>query len=266
MKERLDILLVKNGFFESREKAKRAIMAGIVLVNDTKIDKAGTLVDVDKEIRIKGETLKYVGRGGLKLEKAIEVFSLDMKDKVVLDVGASTGGFTDCSLQSGASKVYAVDVGTNQLAWKLRQDERVISLENTHIQDLTSENLNGEKVDYVVIDVSFISLKRVFPHLKDFIKSSGKVMALIKPQFEVGKERIGKGGIVKDIVHHDYAISLVKEYAKENGFYLEGIDLSPITGGKGNVEYISLFGLNEKEFEDSLEELFIRAEKLKRGD
>lgn len=266
MKERLDTLLVRKGFFESREKAKRAIMAGVVLVNNEKVDKAGTMIKEDKEIRIKGETLKYVGRGGLKLEKARDTFNMEFEDKIVLDVGSSTGGFTDCALQSGAIRTFSVDVGTNQLAWKLRQDERVLSLENMHIQDLTLEDIENKKVDYIVIDVSFISLKRVFPHLLKFLKESGEIMALIKPQFEVGKERIGKGGIVKERKDHKYAINLVLDYAKENSFYLKNIDVSPITGGKGNVEYITLFSLKETGYDLDIKELLISGEKLRKGE
>lgn len=252
MRERLDILLVKRGFFDSKEKAQRAIMAGLVIVDEKKIDKSGTLIKIDKEpvIRIKGEMSKYVSRGGLKLEKALKVFGLDFQDKLILDVGASTGGFTDCSLQNGASFVYAVDVGTNQLDWKLRNDSRVKSLENTHIKDLSEKDLDDKKVDYIVMDVSFISITKVIEHLKKFCHSNSKLMALIKPQFETEKEFIAKGGIVKDSIHHIEAIKKVIEMGENVGFYIENLDFSPITGTKGNVEYISLFGLNKEEKRD----------------
>lgn len=249
MKERIDVLLVEKGFYETREKAKRAIMAGLVIVNDKKIDKPGTTIKIDEEpiIRVKGDACKYVSRGGLKLEKALAVFNLDFSNKLVLDVGASTGGFTDCALQNGATYVYAVDVGTNQLDWKLRNDDRVKSLENTHIKDLTLEELDNKKVDYIVMDVSFISITKVIEHLIKFFHKDTKLMALIKPQFEVGKENIEKGGIVKDSKKHIMAIENVIENAKENGLKLKGLDFSPITGTKGNVEYISLFELGEDE-------------------
>ncbi len=248
MRERLDILLVKRGFFENKEKAQRAIMAGLVIVDEKKIDKSGTLIKIDKEpvIRVKGEMSKYVSRGGLKLEKALKVFELDFQDKVILDVGASTGGFTDCSLQNGASFVYAVDVGTNQLDWKLRNDSRVKSLENVHIKDLTEDELDNKKVDYIVMDVSFISITKVIEHLGKFCHENTKLMALIKPQFETDKEFIAKGGIVKDTEQHIEAIRKVIESGEEVGFYIENLDFSPITGTKGNVEYISLFSLNRE--------------------
>ena len=190
MRERLDVLLVQKGFFETREKAKRAVMAGLIIVDDKKIEKPGTQIKLNKEpnIRIKGEVMKYVSRGGMKLEKAIEVFSMNLKDKIVLDVGASTGGFTDCSLQNGASFVYAVDVGTNQLDWKLRNDSRVKSIENMHIKNLSTQDLDDSGVDYIVMDVSFISITKVFEYLTKFMKEDSKLMALIKPQFEVGRK------------------------------------------------------------------------------
>lgn len=241
MKERLDILLVKNDFFETREKAKRAIMAGIVVVNDKKIDKAGTMIEEDAEIRIKGEKLKYVSRGGLKLEKAINVFDMDFNDKIILDIGASTGGFTDCALQNGAKYVYSVDVGTNQLDWRLRQEKKVKSIENMHIKDLKLENIDNQKVDIIVIDVSFISLTKIFLYLSEFLNEKGEIMTLIKPQFEVGRENIDKGGIVKNKQKHLEAIKAVIEDAEKNGFYINNFDISPITGTKGNIEYLALF-------------------------
>jgi len=265
MKERLDVLLVQKGFFPTREKAKRAIMAGLVIVNENKIEKAGTQIKIDEEpkIRIKGQILPYASRGGLKLEKAIKEFDLDFTEKKVLDVGSSTGGFTDCSLQHGASYVYAVDVGTNQLDWKLRNDERVLSLENMHIKDLTLEDLGENKVDYIVMDVSFISITKVLEHLVKFMKPEAKIMALIKPQFEVGRENIEKGGIVKNLAKHKMAIDNVIKNAGLNKLYLEALDFSPITGGKGNVEYISLFSLMEQESQVDIDEVIEKGKTLK---
>lgn len=244
MKERLDVLLVKRGFYPDKEKAQRAIMAGLVIVDDKKIDKSGTMIKSDKElnIRIKGDSLKYVSRGGLKLEKAVSVFSLDFLGKKVLDVGASTGGFTDCALQNGAEFVYSVDVGTNQLDWKLRNNLQVKSIENMHIKDLTLEDIDNSGIDYIVMDVSFISIRKIIGDLVKFFKPETKLMALIKPQFEVEKEYIEKGGLVKNEDKHIEVIKEIIEYGRAEGLYLEGLDFSPITGTKGNVEYISLFG------------------------
>ena len=257
MKQRIDVLLVENGFYPDVDKAKRAVMAGIVLVNDIKIEKPGTMIKIedDKElnIRVKGKESKYVSRGGLKLEKAINIFNLDFKDKIVLDIGASTGGFTDCSLLNGASHVYAIDVGTNQLDWKLRTDERVTSIENKHIKDLTVEDIDNSKIDYMVMDVSFISITHIFGSLNKFFEEGTKLMALIKPQFEVKKDMIEKGGIVRNKDYHIYAIERVLESVKENGLYLEFLDVSPIKGGKGNTEYISLFGKQEKDYNIDIE-------------
>ena len=254
MKERIDVLLVQNGFFEDIEKAKRAVMAGIVLVNDMKIEKPGTQIKIDDDkelnIRIKGKSFKYVSRGGLKLEKAVKVFGLDFAGKKVLDVGSSTGGFTDCALSFGAEHVYAVDVGTNQLDWKLRNDERVTSIENKHIRDLTLEEINNSSIDFIVMDVYFISITNVFDSLKKFFKADTKLMALIKPQFEVEKEMIAKGGIVRDKKNQIFAVERVIKEAEKHGLYLEKLDFSPIKGGKGNSEYISLFGLEKKDNAD----------------
>jgi 23S rRNA (cytidine1920-2'-O)/16S rRNA (cytidine1409-2'-O)-methyltransferase len=268
MKERLDVLLVQRGFFETREQAKRAIMAGIVIVDNKKIEKAGTSINIDKEleIRIKGDKLKYVSRGGLKLEKAVKVFDFDMKDKIVLDVGASTGGFTDCSLQLGAGFVYALDVGTNQLSYKLRENPKVKSLENTHIKDLKPEMIDERKMDYIVMDVSFISITKIIPDLSIYLKEDGKLMALIKPQFEVGRENIDKGGIVKNLKYHKAAIQAIVENANNSGFYLKGLETSPITGTKGNIEYISCFSLEEGNVEIDIDEVISRAEKLRKGE
>ena len=247
MKKRLDLILVEKGFFTTREKAKREIMAGNVIVNEQAVTKAGTgFKDTEKLfIRIK-DRLKYVSRGGLKLEKAIKVWNLDFEKKTVLDVGASTGGFTDCALQHGATKVFSVDVGKNQLDWRLKNDGRVISLEEKHIKDLTSEELDNEKVDIAVIDVSFISLTKVIPHLKKFLKKEGKIVMLIKPQFEVGREKIGKNGIVLEEKYHDEAIKKITSFVKEEGYTLSGIETSPIKGTKGNVEFLALIYLEDE--------------------
>ncbi len=241
MKKRLDLILVEREIFETREKAKREIMAGNVIVNEQTVTKAGTNFNDDEKtvIRIK-DRLKYVSRGGLKLEKAIKVWELDFSGKIVLDIGASTGGFTDCALQNGAKKVYSVDVGTNQLDWKLRNDERVVSIENMHIKDLEPENLKNEKMDFIVIDVSFISLTKVIPYLNKFLNTEGKVIMLVKPQFEVGKEKIGKNGIVTEEQYHDEAIKKIISFIKDNSYKLIGVEESPIRGTKGNKEFLML--------------------------
>lgn len=267
MKERLDIILIQDGYFETREKAKRAIMAGIILVNDIVIDKAGTLINMDKnpEIRVKGEVLKYVSRGGLKLEKAIELFEIKIDNKRVLDIGASTGGFTDCALQNGAKFVYAVDVGTNQLVYKLRENPKIKSLENKHIKDLVLADLDNEPVDLIVMDVSFISVTKIIPDLSRFLNKDGTMMILIKPQFEVGKDGVEKGGLVKDLSKHKLVIENIKEFSKEYGFYLKYLDVSPITGTKGNVEYISYFVKEKIDEKINLEEVFKNAKILREG-
>lgn len=241
MKKRLDLILVDREIFETREKAKREIMAGNVLVNEQTVTKAGTNFKDTGEltIRIK-DRLKYVSRGGLKLEKAIFVWNLDFSDKRILDIGASTGGFTDCALQNGAARVYSVDVGKNQLDWKLKNDGRVISLEELHVKDLTLEHIGNEKVDFIVIDVSFISLTKVIPFLEKFLASDGKVVMLIKPQFEVGREKIGRNGVVVEEEYRDGAVRKIISFSKEEGYELIGIEESPITGVKGNKEFLAL--------------------------
>lgn len=236
-KERLDALLVNRGMFESRAKAQAAIMAGQVLVNEQKIEKAGTAVNPECTIRLLGNKLPYVSRGGLKLEKALQIFPISVAEKVVADVGASTGGFTDCALQNGAAKVYALDVGYGQLAWKLRQDERVINMERTNVRYLEEDSL-PEKVDAVTIDVAFISLDKILPAVHKILKDSGFVVALIKPQFEAGKENIGKKGVVKDAGVHEDVINNVISFAKQEGFGIAGLDFSPIKGPEGNIEYL----------------------------
>ena len=241
MKKRLDLILVERELFETREKAKREIMAGNVIVNEQVETKAGPMfMDNDKlKIRIK-DKLKYVSRGGLKLEKAIKTWDLDFKDKLVLDIGASTGGFTDCALQNGAKCVYSVDVGKNQLDWKLRNDERVLSLEEMHIKDLKQEDINNEKVNFIVIDVSFISLTKVIPYFKKFLAKTGKIVMLVKPQFEVGREKIGRNGVVENEEYHDEAIKQIISFSKEGGYELLGVEDSPIRGTKGNKEFLML--------------------------
>lgn len=236
-KERLDTLLVQRGFFESRSRAQAAIMAGQVLVNEQKIDKTGTQVAPDAAIRLLGGDLKYVSRGGLKLEKAVSCFNLDLTGKIAADIGASTGGFTDCALQNGAARVYAIDVGYGQLAWKLRSDERVVNMERTNVRYLEADSL-PEKVDVVTIDVAFISLDKVLPAVKKIIADDGIVIALIKPQFEAGKENIGKKGVVRDPRVHLTVINNVIATARELGFKISGLDYSPVKGPEGNIEYL----------------------------
>ena len=242
MKRRLDVFLVEEGYFDSREKAKREIMLGNVIINEQAVTKAGTMIKDNQELNIRiKEKLKYVSRGGLKLERALEYWNLDFNNKKILDIGASTGGFTDCALQNGADFVYGVDVGKNQLDWKLRNDKRVKSLEEMHIKNLSPDDINNEKTDYIVIDVSFISLTSVFKYFKQFLKEDGKVIALIKPQIEVGKDKIGKNGIVKEEEYRSEAIKSVVKEASECGFKIIEVIESPITGTKGNIEYLSLF-------------------------
>ena len=236
MKERLDVLLVKKGFFDSREKAKRAIMAGLVFIGQERYDKAGTMVSEDSELIVKGDTCPYVSRGGLKLEKSIKTWGLDLNGFVCMDIGSSTGGFTDCMLQNGASKVYALDVGTNQLAYSLRIDSRVVVMEKTNIRDLDTDNF--EKLDFISIDVSFISLNLVLPVASRLLKEGGQLVSLVKPQFEAGREKVGKGGIVRDKAVHGEVIENVIKYAENAGLVPCGLSYSPITGAKGNIEYL----------------------------
>ena len=236
-KERLDVMLVEQGFFDSRENAKRHIMAGIILVNDVPVDKAGTKIPVDAKLRIKGHVMPYVGRGGYKLEKAIKTFGIDMKGKVMADIGASTGGFTDCALQNGAAKVFAIDVGTNQLDWKLRSHPQVVNMEKTNIKVVTEEML-GEKVDLVSTDVSFISVLKIIPAVKSILKEDGAMAILIKPQFEAGKSHLSKHGIVRDSKVHKKVCDDISEFASTLGFERGEVISSPITGGDGNTEYL----------------------------
>lgn len=244
-KERVDVLCVEQGLFESREKAKRAIMAGIVRDDYDYIDKPGTKIPVDSHLYIKGEKLKYVSRGGLKLEKAMTYFHLNFNQLVMLDIGSSTGGFTDCALQNGAQKVYALDVGTNQLAWQLRNDERVHVMEQTNFRYASQDMFVHGLPDIATADVSFISLKHIFPPLSTILKENGYFVALIKPQFEAGKEDVGKHGIVKDKKVHKRVIEDVIQYAHDSNFSCIDLTYSPITGGVGNIEFLGCFQLGE---------------------
>ncbi|MBR4116643.1 MAG: TlyA family RNA methyltransferase [Clostridia bacterium] len=236
-KIRLDVALVEQGFAESREKAKALIMAGIVYVNNQKSDKAGNNIKPDDIIEVRGETLKYVSRGGLKLEKAVEVFDFSLKDAICADIGASTGGFTDCMLQNGAKKVYAIDVGYGQLAWKLRTDERVINLERTNFRYVTKEQIPDD-LDFASVDVSFISLALIFPVMRTLLKENGQAVCLIKPQFEAGKENVGKKGVVRDKNVHIAVIDKIISLINENNFSLLGLNFSPVKGPEGNIEYL----------------------------
>ena len=238
MKERLDVLLVKRNLAESREKAKAIIMSGNVFVEGQREDKAGSTFPEEVQIEVKGSKLPYVSRGGLKLEKAIANFDVELQDKVCTDVGSSTGGFTDCMLQNGARKVFAIDVGTNQLAWKLRQDERVICMEKTNIRYVTPEDL-GEAIDFSSIDVSFISLTKVLLPIRNYLKEGGQIVALIKPQFEAGREKVGKKGVVREKSSHYEVIEMVLTYAVSIGFKVLDLDFSPIKGPEGNIEYLA---------------------------
>lgn len=237
MKERLDILLVNRNLAESREKAKAIIMSGNVFVDGQREDKAGSVFPPEVTIEVKGNPLKYVSRGGLKLEKAVAQYGVKLEGKVCMDVGSSTGGFTDCMLQNGAVKVYSVDVGTNQLAWKLRQDERVISMEKTNIRYLTPDQID-DQIEFASIDVSFISLTKVLQPVRELLQEQGEIVCLIKPQFEAGREKVGKKGVVRDQKVHEEVIALVCGYASEIGFDCLDLSFSPIKGPEGNIEYL----------------------------
>jgi len=238
-KERLDVLLTELGHFESREKAKRGIMAGIVFVDNIRVDKAGSKVDTEAVIEIKGKKLKYVSRGGLKLEKAMANYEIVLNDKVCMDIGASTGGFTDCMLQNGATKVYSVDVGYGQLAWSLRSNPQVVNMERTNIRYIEREKIE-EPLDFVSIDVSFISLRLVLPVAAELLRENGQIVFLIKPQFEAGREQVKKNGVVRDKKVHKDVIKKVVGYANENGISVEHIEYSPIKGPKGNIEFLGI--------------------------
>ena len=237
MKERLDVLLVERGLAPSREKAKALIMSGDVFVDGVREDKAGTNFDTKVSIEVKGKKLKYVSRGGLKLEKALGSFPIDLNGKKCMDIGASTGGFTDCMLQNGAAKVYAIDVGYGQFDWKLRQDERVVCLEKTNFRYCTKEQV-PEAIDFASVDVSFISLDKILPAAYPLLTDDGEMVCLIKPQFEAGRDKVGKKGVVKDPKVHEAVIEKVAEVAKTNSFNILGLDYSPVKGPEGNIEYL----------------------------
>ncbi|WP_367366908.1 TlyA family RNA methyltransferase [Leuconostoc pseudomesenteroides] len=240
-KERVDVLLVQQGLFESREQAKRAVMAGEILgENEERLDKAGQKIPVTTELHFKGEKLKYVSRGGLKLEKALNTYELSVQDKIVLDIGSSTGGFTDVSLQNGAKLVYALDVGTNQLVWKLRRDARVKVMENTNFRYAKLTDFTFGQPDFATIDVSFISLGLILPPLADIIAKNGQVVALIKPQFEAGREHVGKNGIIKDSSVHREVLQQTITMMVREGFSVEHLTFSPIKGGQGNIEFLAV--------------------------
>jgi 23S rRNA (cytidine1920-2'-O)/16S rRNA (cytidine1409-2'-O)-methyltransferase len=236
-KKRLDILMVEQGLADSRQKAQATIMSGLVYVDGCKVDKAGTPTKEDACIEVRGKALKYVSRGGLKLEKAMAAFPITLTDRVAADIGASTGGFTDCMLQNGARKVYAVDVGYGQLAWSLRQDPRVVCLERTNARYLTAEQI-PEPLDFASIDVSFISLKLILPALRPLLAEDGQVVCLVKPQFEAGREKVGKKGVVRDPAVHQEVLEHFLEHAAQAELYVAGLNYSPIRGPEGNIEYL----------------------------
>ncbi len=237
MKERLDVLLVNRGLAPSREKAKTMIMEGNVFVNNNREDKAGTTFPDDCHIEIHGTTLKYVSRGGLKLEKAMTHFGITLDGKICMDIGASTGGFTDCMLQNGATKVYSVDVGYGQFAWKLRQDPRVVCMEKTNIRYVTPEDI-ADALDFASVDVSFISLTKVLGPARELLKEHGQMVCLIKPQFEAGREKVGKKGVVRDKNVHEEVIQKIEDFCLSNGFSIHNLEYSPIKGPEGNIEYL----------------------------
>lgn len=253
MKERLDVLLVEQGFAASREKAKAIIMSGSVFVNGQREDKAGTTFDPAKStIEVKGHTLKYVSRGGLKLEKAMKQFSISLENKVCMDIGASTGGFTDCMLQSGAAKVYSVDVGHGQLAWSLRNDERVVCMEKTNFRYLTREDIQDD-LDFASVDVSFISLSKILLPARKLLKDGGQMVCLIKPQFEAGKDKVGKKGVVREKSVHQEVIEKIYTLTEILGFQILGLEYSPIKGPEGNIEYLIYIEKNSAENERTVE-------------
>ena len=261
VKTRLDQLLVKKNLVPSREKAKAYIMSGIVYVNDQKEDKAGDLFDESAKIEVRGDTLRYVSRGGLKLEKAVDVFGLDFTGMTCLDIGASTGGFTDCMLQNHASKVYAVDVGHGQLAWSLRNDERVVCMEKTNFRYMTPADL-PEAVDFASCDVSFISLTKIIPPAWELLKEKARMVCLIKPQFETTREKVGKKGVVRDVKVHKEVVQSIVTFALNTGFTLVNLDFSPIRGPEGNIEYL----LHIEKGKKPEAEITLNDEQLKRID
>lgn len=266
MKERLDVILVNQGYAPSREKAKAIIMSGNVYVNGQKEDKAGTAFDVSKiKLEVRGSTLKYVSRGGLKLEKAMETWGFDLQDAVCMDIGASTGGFTDCMLQNGAAKVYSVDVGHGQLAWKLRNDERVVCMEQTNFRYMVRDDIQDD-LDFASVDVSFISLTKILIPARNLLKTGGQMVCLIKPQFEAGREKVGKNGVVREPQTHEEVIQKIVDYADSIGFTVLHLEYSPIKGPEGNIEYLvhlkkeeepdeEIQNLTEREAEERLSEI-----------
>lgn len=252
MKERLDVLLVQKGFFDNRTRAKAAIMEGRVYVGGAICDKAGTMIREDADIELRGDQCPYVGRGGYKLEKALNTFVVDLRGCTAMDIGASTGGFTDCMLQRGASKVYSVDVGYGQLDYKLRCDERVVNMEKTNFRYFTPDMID-EKLDFASVDVSFISLSMILPVAATLMKERGCMVCLIKPQFEAGREQVGKGGIVRDPEVHKEVIRKAVSYAQESGFVFYGLTYSPMTGAKGNIEYLMMIETAEAAREEGIE-------------
>ncbi|MBR3971828.1 MAG: TlyA family RNA methyltransferase [Ruminococcus sp.] len=237
MKKRLDVLVYEKGLCESREKAKAVIMAGLVYVNNQKADKCGSTYEEDVNLEVRGPTLKYVSRGGLKLEKAVSSFNLSLEGVVSMDIGASTGGFTDCMLQNGAKKVYSIDVGYGQLAWKLRQDERVVNMERTNFRKVTPDMI-ADPIDFFSVDVSFISLKLILPVVRPLLTDEGHGVCLIKPQFEAGREKVGKKGVVRDKSVHAEVIEAIRTFCLSEGFDVLGLDFSPVKGPEGNIEYL----------------------------
>jgi len=266
MKERLDVILVNGGYAESREKAKAIIMSGNVYVNGQKEDKAGTSFDPNKiQLEVRGSSLKYVSRGGLKLEKAMEQWQFDLQDYVCMDIGASTGGFTDCMLQNGAAKVYSVDVGHGQLAWKLRNDERVVCMEQTNFRYMVREDIQDD-LDFASVDVSFISLTKILIPARNLLKAGGQMVCLIKPQFEAGRDKVGKNGVVREPKIHEEVIRKIVDYADSIGFAVLHLDFSPIKGPEGNIEYLvhlqkqqepaeDILALTEREAEERLKQI-----------
>ena len=269
-KERLDVLLVQQGLANSRELAKAYIMAGNVYVDGQKDDKAGTKVAVTAKLEVKGNQMKYVSRGGYKLEKAMDVFGIRLDGKICLDIGASTGGFTDCMLQNGASKVYAIDVGYGQFAWKLRNDERVVCLEKTNVRYVTHEQVPDEG-DFASIDVSFISLTKVLPAVLGVLGEKGQLVCLIKPQFEAGREKVGKKGVVRDSSVHREVIEMIVEYVRTQSLGILGLDFSPIKGPEGNIEYLiyldkSRSGMHEDEVQARVDTVVAQSHKILSGE
>lgn len=261
-KVRADVLIVQKGLAKSREQAKRMIMAGDAIAGTMRIDKPGELLDADAEIRIKENSIKYVSRGGYKLEKILDTFDIDLQDKTTMDIGSSTGGFTDCMLQHGAKKVYAIDVGYNQLAYSLRIDERVVVMEKTNFRTMDVGIIN-DRIDFISIDVSFISLKHIFPNASKLISGTGYICALIKPQFEAGKEKVGKKGVVRDEKVHEEVIENVLGLAKEEGLYPVKLTYSPIRGQEGNIEFLVLLQKENSEYNFDIKEIVKEAHKLR---